>query len=52
MGLFGDILALPVKIANAPIKAAENLIDADKADLPQPSKILDALADELEVVDE
>ena len=52
MGLLGYILSLPVKIVNAPIKAAENIIGADDADIPQPSSILEALADELEKVDE
>jgi hypothetical protein len=52
MGILGDILSLPVKIANAPVKAVETLVGAEDADLPQPSKILEALSDELEEVDE
>lgn len=52
MGLIGDILSLPVKVVNAPIKAVEKVIDSDVADIPQPSKLLEALADELEDVDE
>lgn len=51
MGLFGDILSLPVKIVNAPIRAAENVLGCDKSDRIV-SKPLDALAKELEKVDE
>lgn len=52
MGLFGDILSIPVRIVNAPIRVAENLIGCDHEDDRVLSKPLDLLADELEDVDE
>jgi hypothetical protein len=51
MGLLGDLLSLPVKIVNAPIRAFEDVLDVDDRDRLL-SKPLDALADELEEVDE
>lgn len=47
MGLFGKIIAAPVRIVNAPIKAATKLMDIEDS-LERP---LEVLADELEKVD-
>ena len=55
MGLFGKILATPFKIVNAPIRAAENLLNGGES-VPEEdrvfSKPLDVLANELEEVDD
>ena len=51
MGLFGDLLSLPVKIVNAPLKALEDLVDTNEGDRII-SKPLEKLAEELEKVDE
>lgn len=51
MGIFGNILSFPVKIVNAPIRAAENLLDCDEDDRIV-SKPLDSLAKELKKIDE
>jgi hypothetical protein len=51
MGFFGDLLSLPIKIVNAPIRAVEDIFEVDEEDRVL-SKPLDALADELEDVDE
>ena len=48
MGLFGDLLSIPLKIVNAPIKAVENLIDVE----PTLSKPLSELSKQIEKVDE
>jgi hypothetical protein len=54
MGLLGDLLSIPLRIANAPLRAVEDLvgIGEDGEDERIISKPLDALADELEDVDE
>jgi len=55
MGLLGDLLSLPVRIVNVPIRAVENLCNGGD---PMPederifSKPLDVLADEIKDVDE
>lgn len=55
MGLIGKLLAAPFKIVNAPIRAAENLLNGCER-VPDSDRIfskpLDALADELEEVDD
>jgi hypothetical protein len=55
MGLFGKLLAAPFKIVNAPIRAAENLLNGGER-VPEEDRIfskpLDAIADELEDVDD
>lgn len=52
--MIGKILSAPFKIINAPIRAAENLLEGD--DVPEEERIfskpLDAIADELEKIDE
>jgi hypothetical protein len=50
MGFFGDLLSLPVKIVNAPIRAVEDIFEVDEEDRVL-SKPLEKLADELEDVD-
>ena len=52
MGLFGSILSLPIKIVNAPIRAAENLMGCDNEDDRIFSKPLDAVSKEIEKVDD
>ena len=55
MGLLGKLLAAPFKIVNAPIRAAENLLNGGervREDDRIFSKPLDALADELEELDD
>lgn len=55
MGLFGSILGLPLRIINAPIRAVENLMSVDEHTREEDrifSKPLDALADELEEINE
>lgn len=54
MGLLGKFLSLPIRIANAPIRAAETILGSGSApseDQRIISKPLDALATELEKVD-
>lgn len=55
MGLFGRLLAAPFRIVNAPIRAAENLLNCGER-VPEEDRIfskpLDEIADELEDVDE
>jgi len=54
MGLFGDILALPVQLINTPIRALENIIDGSDScneDDRVFSKPLDAIAHELKKID-
>jgi hypothetical protein len=51
--MFGSILASAVRVVNAPIRAAENLIGmGDNEDDRILSKPADALAEELERIDE
>jgi hypothetical protein len=54
MGLFGDLLSVPFKIANVPLKVAENLMgavtDSDCSDTI--SKPLNEVAKEIKKVDE
>lgn len=55
MGLLGTLLALPVRIVNAPIRAAENFMlpgDVVHEDDRFLSAPLNALGDALEEVDE
>ena len=54
MGLLGDLLSLPVRIINAPIRAIEDTAgcEGDDDDCRILSRPLDALADELKDVDE
>jgi hypothetical protein len=53
MGFIGDLLSIPVRIVNAPIRALEDVFnEADGNDERFFSAPLDALADELEDVDE
>jgi len=54
MGLFGRLLALPVRLVNAPVRAVEDLISIDKPREDERifSCPLDALADELDKIDE
>lgn len=53
MGLLGDLLSLPVKVVNAPIKAFEDLVDDSIREEDRLlSKPLKKLADALENVDE
>ena len=49
--MFGDFLSSVVRVANAPIRATETLFDIDEEDRIF-SKPADALADELEAIDE
>jgi len=49
--MFGKLLSSVVKIANAPIRAAEDLVGADSEDGRIFSKPGDALAKELERAD-
>ncbi len=51
MGLLGKLLALPVRIVNVPARAVETLLDTREHERVI-SKPLDALAEELEKVDE
>ena len=51
MGLFGDLLSLPVKIVNAPIRALEDLVDTNEEDRIL-SKPLEKLSEALEEIDE
>ena len=51
MGLLGDILAAPVRLANAPIRAAEKLLDPDSDrddEANVASKPLESLAQAIE----
>jgi hypothetical protein len=50
--MFGNLLGKVVRVVNAPIRAAENLLGAEDEDDRLFSKPADALADELEKVDE
>jgi hypothetical protein len=53
MGLLGDILSLPVKIVNTPIKLVEHELGMnDDDDMPKPSEPLSYLASVLKEVDE
>ena len=55
MGLFGKLLAAPFRIINAPIRAVETLVNGGEKPADDDrllSKPLDAIADELEDVDE
>lgn len=51
MGLFGSLLAAPLKLVNAPIRAFETLCDVDDEDRVL-SKPLDVLVDEVKAVDD
>lgn len=53
MGIFGDLLSLPVKIVNAPVRAVEDLMNTEKCkeDDRILSKPLDFLADQLKNID-
>lgn len=53
MGLFGKILAAPVRLVNAPLRAVEDLVadGKEKEEDRIASKPLDALADNIERVD-
>jgi len=53
MGFFGDLIAMPVRIVNAPLKAVEDVLADGKAtdDERLISKPLDALGDQLSKVD-
>lgn len=55
MGLFGDLLALPVRVLNVPARALEKLVDPDSDRDDEDnilSKPLETLAKALEEVDE
>jgi hypothetical protein len=55
MGIFGKVLATPLRIVNAPIRALEDLANGCEKppeDERMFSKILDILAEEVEKVDE
>jgi len=52
MGILGDLLAAPIKVVNAPVRALEDLFDCDNEDDRLLSKPLDAIAEELKKVDE
>ena len=54
MGLFGDLLALPVRIINVPVRVVEKLVDPDSerdSESNVLSKPLETLAKALEEVD-
>lgn len=54
MGILGTLLALPVRIVNAPIRAAENFMSCGDTTNEEDrifSKPLDLLSDELEKID-
>ena len=50
--MFGDFLGKAVRLVNAPIRATENLLGVEDDDDRIFSKPADALADELEKIDE
>ncbi len=50
--MFGKLLSSVVKVVNAPIRAAEDLVGIDDEDDRLLSKPADALAKELEEIDE
>jgi len=55
MGIFGELLALPIRIVNAPIRVVEDLCNGGEKtpeDERLLSKPLDMLADAVEEVDE
>jgi hypothetical protein len=51
MGLFGSLLAAPIRLMNAPIRAMETIVGVDEDDRVL-SKPLDALAHEVKKVDD
>jgi hypothetical protein len=52
MGMFGKILATPVRIVNAPLRAMEKIVDpADREEDRIASRPLEAVAEALEEVD-
>ena len=55
MGLLGDLLAIPVKIINVPIRTMENLI-SDEDNLKEHDRLLSVplnkLAEELKKIDD
>lgn len=53
MGLFGELLSLPVQVVNAPLRAVEDILGGEKAreDDRVLSKPLDFLADQIKKVD-
>lgn len=52
MGLLGDLLSIPVKIINVPIKVVEKLTWAEDDEDCILSKPLDILANEIKKIDE
>lgn len=50
--MFGNLLGTAVRVVNAPIRAAENLFGCETEDDRLISKPGDALAEELERIDE
>lgn len=53
MGLFGDLLSLPFRVVNAPIRVLENIAGDDPPEDERIlSKPLDAIADEIEKIDD
>ena len=52
MGLFGELLSLPIKIINVPIKTIEKLTWAEDDEDCILSKPLDILANEIKKIDE
>lgn len=52
MGLFGNIISIPVRAVNTPIRVVETLAGAEQEDERFMSKPLDILAKELSKLDE
>jgi hypothetical protein len=50
--MFGDFLGSVVRVVNAPIRAVENVLGVEDEDDRLLSKPADALAEELEKIDE
>lgn len=50
--MFGDFLGSVVRVVNAPIRAVENVLGVEDEDDRLLSKPVDALAEELEKIDE
>lgn len=53
MGFFGKLLAAPVRLVNAPIRALERIVEADgQGEVPPVfSRPLEKLAEEIERID-